>query len=243
MRYKVLCSYDGTKYAGFQSQKNALAIQDVIEKALSNVFKEEIKITLASRTDAGVHALGQVFSFESDKEIKPYNVKSGGNTFLPDDIHLIDAEVVSNEFHPRYMVKEKTYRYLINLGEFNPLYINRMYQCPYKLDIELMKQGAKILIGKHDFGSFNTSSYKDYPNQVRKIRKFNLSINDNILTIEVIGDGFLKNMVRIMVGSLIELGRGKKSLLDIKEMLDNPNKGTRRYNAPAGGLYLIEIKY
>ncbi len=243
MRYKVCCSYDGTGYAGFQSQINAVGIQDVIEAALKKLYLKDIRITLASRTDAGVHAYNQYFAYETDKELDPYRIKTALNTFLPQDIHINNVEKVSDDFHPRYFVKEKTYEYIINLGEFNPLLINRAYQCKYKIDIEKMKEAAKLFVGEHEFGSFNTSSYEDYPNQVRKIKSFKLSVKKDILTIRVTGNGFLKNMVRIMVGTLIEVGRGKKTIADVEEMMRVPNKSTKRYNISPSGLYLIDIKY
>jgi len=243
MRYKVICSYDGQRFSGFQSQKNGITIQDEIEKALKKFYKKETKITIASRTDAGVHAYGQVFSYESDKEINPYNIKQALNTFLKDDIHIIDVKKVNDDFHPRYMVKEKTYEYLINIGEFNPLLINRAYQCKYKLDIDLMKKASKVFIGKHDFSSFNTATYEEMPNQIREISEFKIIKKKDLIIIRVSGNGFLRNQVRIMVGSLIEVGRGKKNIEDLINMLEIPNKGTRRYCIEAGGLYLIKIKY
>lgn len=243
MRYKVTCSYDGTNYAGFQSQKNAVAIQDVLEKALKKLYKKDIRIIIASRTDAGVHAYGQVFTFDVEKELALYNIKTGLNTFLPNDIHINEIERVKDDFHPRYNVKEKTYEYLINLGEFNPLLINRAYQSTYVLDVEKMKKAAELYVGTYDFGSFNTSSYQEYPNQVRTIKAFKVIHKADTLKIKVTGTGFLRNQVRIMVGTLIEVGRGLKTNKDIKDMLKTPNKSTRRYNITPAGLYLVNIKY
>lgn len=243
MRYKVTCSYDGTNYAGFQSQKNAVAIQDVLETALKKLYKQDIRIIIASRTDAGVHAYGQVFVYDSNKDLSFYNIKTGLNTYLPKDIHINEVEIVADDFHPRYHEKEKTYEYLINLGEFNPLLINRAYQSTYKLDLEKMKKCAELFIGTYDFGSFNTSSYEEYPNQVRTIRIFKLTKKKDILTITVTGNGFLRNQIRIMVGTLIEVGRGNKTIKDVKNMLKHPSKSTRRYNITPSGLYLKNIKY
>ena len=243
MRYKVTFSYDGSNYAGLQSQINALAIQDIIEKALFNIYQKTIKITLASRTDAGVHALAQVFSYETDIEILERKIKEGINAFMPKDIHIIEVKKVKDSFHPRYDVKEKTYEYLINIGEYNPLLVNRAYQCKYKLDLELLEKTMKIFEGEHDFGSFNTSSYKEYPNQVRIIKSIKMIKKGDLIRIRIVGTGFLRNMVRIIVGSLIDVARGKVDPQDIKYMLDNPSKGTRRYNISPSGLYLINIKY
>ena len=243
MRYKVILAYDGRNYAGFQSQKNATAIQDIVEGAIERVFSEKIRIIMSSRTDAGVHAYGQVFHFDTDKEKDEGKLKFSLNSLLPDDIHVVEVKKVSRDFHARYSVKKKTYEYLINLGEYDVFLKGRAFQCFYKLDVDLMKEGAKLFLGEHDFSSFNTSSLKEYPNQVRNITEFSITRKKDILKIRVTSSGFLRNMVRIMVGTLIDLGRGKKSLDDVKNMLENPSKTTRRYNADPNGLYLVKIFY
>ena len=243
MRYKVILAYDGCNYAGFQSQKNATAIQDIVEGAIERVFSEKIRIIMSSRTDAGVHAYGQVFHFDTDKEKDEGKLKFSLNSLLPDDIHVVEVKKVSRDFHARYSVKKKTYEYLINLGEYDVFLKGRAFQCFYKLDVDLMKEGAKLFLGEHDFSSFNTSSLKEYPNQVRNITEFSITRKKDILKIRVTSSGFLRNMVRIMVGTLIDLGRGKKSLDDIKDMLEHPCKSTRRYNADPNGLYLVKIFY
>lgn len=243
MRYKVVMSYNGKNYAGFQSQINAIAIQDVVENALAQIFRQKIRIVMSSRTDAGVHALGQVFHFDSDVKKDLDKLKYSFNCLLPSDIHINDIKIVSENFHSRFSVKNKTYEYIINTGEYDVFLNGYAYQCHYKLDVDLMKKGAELLIGEHDFASFNTSSLKEYPNQVRNITEFKITKNKDIIKIRVTSTGFLRNMVRIMVGSLIDLGRGKKTLDDIRQMLDQPSKTTRRYNADPNGLYLIKIRY
>ena len=243
MRYKVILAYDGRNYAGFQSQKNATAIQDIVEGAIERVFSEKIRIIMSSRTDAGVHAYGQVFHFDTDKEKDEGKLKFSLNSLLPDDIHVVEVKKVSRDFHARYSVKKKTYEYLINLGEYDVFLKGRAFQCFYKLDVDLMKEGAQLFLGEHDFSYFNTSSLKEYPNQVRNITEFSITRKKDILKIRVTSSGFLRNMVRIMVGTLIDLGRGKKSLDDIKDMLEHPCKSTRRYNADPNGLYLVKIFY
>ena len=243
MRYKVNLAYDGRNYAGFQSQKNALAIQDVIETVLNRIFSEKIRIVMSSRTDAGVHAYDQVFHFDSDIEKEPGKLKFSINSLLPKDMHVNNVAIVSEDFHARFSVKKKTYEYLINIGEYDPFLNGYAYQCFYKLDVDLMKKGAELLKGKHDFSSFNTSSLKEYPNQVRDISEFKIIRKKDLLIIRVTSTGFLRNMVRIMVGTLIDLGRGLKSLDDIQNMLEKPNKSTRRYNADPNGLYLKKVFY
>ena len=243
MRYKVTMAYDGQKYAGFQSQINALTIQDIIEDVLKKIFSISIRIVMSSRTDAGVHAKGQVFHFDIDKKLNTYKIKYSINSLLPKDIHVLNFEEVDENFHARYSVKKKTYEYLINIGEYDVFLNGYAYQCFYKLDVELMKKGAELLLGEHDFSSFNTSSLKEYPNQVRNISKFSIKQDKDLIRIRVTSTGFLRNMVRIMVGTLIDLGRGQKTLDDIKDMLENPNKSTRRFNADPNGLYLLKIFY
>ncbi|MBQ0036119.1 MAG: tRNA pseudouridine(38-40) synthase TruA [Firmicutes bacterium] len=243
MRYKVTVSYDGNNYVGFQSQINGLAIQDVIEKALKKIFVKDIRIVMSSRTDAGVHAIGQVFHFDDERIIKPEKLQYAINSSTPPDIYISKVEYVDENFHARFSVKEKTYRYLINIGEYDVFKNGYAYQCHYKLDIDLMKEGAKLYLGTHDFGSFNTSSYSEYPNQVRTIKEFKIVQKKDMLYITVTGTGFLRNMVRIMVGTLIDLARGQKGLADVKKMVDVPSKNTRRYNVDPHGLYLVKIKY
>lgn len=243
MRYKVTLAYNGNNYVGFQSQINGPSIQDNIEQALKKIFKQDIRIIMASRTDAGVHAYGQVFHFDCDREMDSYKLKGAINALTNKDIHVLDVKKVSDKFHARFNVKNKTYKYLINVGEYDVFLDGFAYQCFYKLDIDLMKKGAEIFLGTHDFSSFNTTPYEIKKDQVRTISEFKITRKKDLLTITVTGDGFLKNMVRIMVGSLIDLGRGQKSLEEIEDMLEHPNKKTRRYNITGSGLYLVKIRY
>ena len=243
MRYKCTVAYDGNKYVGFQSQKNGLAIQDVIEKALKMIFCKDVRIVMSSRTDAGVHALGQVFHFDDERIIPEEKLQYAINSSIPKDIYIKKIEYVDENFHARYSVKEKTYQYIINKGEYDVFLNGYAYQCHYKLDVDLMKQGAKLYLGTHDFGSFNTSSYKEYPNQVRTIKEFKIVEKKDLIYITVTGTGFLRNMVRIMVGTLLDLARGQKDISEVKHMVEVPSKNTRRYNIDPHGLYLKKIKY
>ncbi|MDD5791272.1 MAG: tRNA pseudouridine(38-40) synthase TruA [Erysipelotrichaceae bacterium] len=244
MRYKVTVAYDGRAYVGFQSQINGLAIQDVIEKGLRKIFnQDDLRIVMASRTDKGVHARDQVFHFDHEKVIEPARLKMAINTFMPNDIHILKVEHVDSSFHARYLVKNKTYEYLVNLGEYDVFLNGYAYQCYYKLDIEKMIEASKLFLGTHDFTSFNTSPKDLYPNQVRTIYEFEIRKDGDRLTFHIKGDGFLRHMVRIIVGTLIELGRGKKNISDVKEMFDHPTKSKRRYNIDGAGLYLMKIEY
>ncbi|MDO5440851.1 MAG: tRNA pseudouridine(38-40) synthase TruA [Erysipelotrichaceae bacterium] len=243
MRYKVTLAYDGNRYVGFQSQINGLTIQDEIEKVLKRICKKDLRIIMASRTDAGVHAKHQVFHFDIDKEYDTYKLKGSFNGLLPKDIHVIDVEKVKETFHARFSVKSKTYEYLINAGEYDVFLNGYAYQCFYKLDMDLMKECSKLFIGKHDFSSFNTSTYKEKPDQTRTISEFKIIKKGDLIKIRVTGDGFMRNMVRIMVGTLIDVGRGQKTIKEVKDMLKNPRKDTKRYNISPSGLYLVNIKY
>ena len=242
MRYKCEIAYIGTRYAGFQSQINALAIQDVIEKALYEIFREKKRIVMASRTDAGVHALGQVFHFDA-KEYDCYRLKAAFNHFLPDDMHIKQVEAVKKDFHARFSVKAKTYRYLINLGEKNPFLKERALEIHYKLDLELMERAMELFVGRHDFTSFNTTPKEDIEDQVREIYDFKMTQKGDLLIFEIRGDGLLRNMVRLIIGALVEVGRGKKTLEDIKNSLEFPNKNKERLNVAPYGLYLVSIEY
>lgn len=243
MRYKVAIAYNGRNYAGFQSQINATAIQDVIEDKLQIIFGQKIRIVMSSRTDAGVHALDQVFHFDSPTEKEPAKLKYSLNSLLPKDIHVKTIDIKDESFHARYSVKKKTYEYLINTGEYDVFLDGLAYQCFYHLDVDLMKKGAEMLRGRHDFTSFNTSALKEYPDQIRTINEFRILQKKDLLIIRVTASGFLRNMVRIMVGTLIDVGRGQKTLEDIEDMLEHPNKSKRRYNADPNGLYLKKIFY
>ena len=243
MRYKVTLAYDGNAYAGFQSQKNGITIQDEIERVLKRICKKDIRIIMASRTDAGVHAKAQVFHFDIDKDFDTYKLKGSFNGLLPKDIHVLDVKKVKESFHARFSVKEKTYEYLINIGEYDVFLNGYAYQCFFKLDLNLLKECAKLFVGKHDFSSFNTTTYKEKKDQVRTIKEFKVIKKGNLITLRITGDGFLRNMVRIMVGTLIDVARGKKTIKEVKDMLNNPNKSTKRNNISPSGLYLTNIKY
>lgn len=243
MRYKVTLAYDGNRYVGFQSQINGLTIQDEIEKVLKRICKKDLRIIMASRTDAGVHAKHQVFHFDIDKEYDTYKLKGSFNGLLPKDIHVIDVKKVKETFHARFSVKSKTYEYLINTGEYDVFLNGYAYQCFYKLDMDLMEECSKLFVGKHDFSSFNTSTYKEKPDQTRTISEFKIIKKGDLIKIRVTGDGFMRNMVRIMVGTLIDVGRGQKTIKEVKDMLKNPRKDTKRYNISPSGLYLVNIKY
>ena len=243
MRYKCIVAYDGNNYVGFQSQTNGVAIQDVIEAAIKKITNQELRIIMSSRTDSGVHAYGQVFHFDIEREYQVERLKYSLNSMLPEDIHIMKIEIVDESFHARFSVKSKKYEYLINTGEENVFLNHRAYQCRFKLDFDKMVEASKVFLGEHDFGSFNTSPYDLYPDQVRTIYSLELTKDKDVIKVEIVGSGFLRNMVRLIVGTLVEVGRGKRNKEEVIKMLEEPNKNQRRYNIDPNGLYLVEIYY
>ncbi len=242
MRYKCTCSYKGTAYVGFQSQINGLAIQDVIEEKLGIITSFTGRITMASRTDSGVHALGQVFHFDIDEDVDTFSLKGKLNGLLPKDIHIIKVERVADDYNVR-ATKGKHYRYLINYGEYNPLLDGLAYWCYYDIDSEKIREVLNLFIGRHDFSSFNTTPLSIKPNQVRTITEFTLTEKNNLLIFDIKGDGFLRHMVRILVGTVIDVARGKMSTDEVIDMLERPRKDIYRHNIAPHGLYLVEIMY
>ena len=242
-RFKCTVSYKGRNYDGWQSQKNGRSVQETIEKVISQIAQEKIVITAAGRTDAGVNAHGQVFHFDCGKDISAYKWKGAINGYLPDDIHIMDVQEEDDHFHARYCVRMKQYDYRIQLNEYDVLTSDYAWQCPYDLDIEKMKEAAKYLVGTHDFTSFNSSSLKEYPDQVRTVKEISFEMKDNILKISFTGKGFLRYMVRMMSAVLIEAGRGKISPEDVKTILEEKSKTAVRHNADPQGLTLQKIDY
>lgn len=243
MLYRVKCivQYDGSRYHGFQRQTNHHTIQQEIEKALSKMHKNNIEIHAAGRTDRGVHALSQVFHFDSNLDIKPYNWKSAINSLFPRDIYIKNVEIVDNSFHSRYNVKSKEYRYYLSLNEYNP--IRSRYVCfiNKQLDVEKMIEAIKLFEGTHDFTSFSSSSLDK--NSIRTIHKALLIQDDNELMFSFNGSGFLRYQVRLMVGALIQIGENRREIDSIKELYFKKDRSKGRFNAEPQGLYLYNIEY
>lgn len=253
MRYKCIVSYDGTLFHGFQSQGNNKAvsnqrtIEEEICKALKVICKEDITIYASGRTDAKVHAIGQVFHFDTTIEMKESNMKRAINSLLPEDIYVKDVEVVSEDFHARFSAKKKEYHYLIALDEYDPLRKNYLYYPLYKnFDIGKMEEASKVFIGEHDFRSFTKNH--ELENTIRTIYsiEFEVVMKDNkpdVLKIKFIGNGFLHNMVRILVAMIFMVGIGKLSKEDLKSILGKKNRRFAPKTAPSSGLYLYKVYY
>ena len=239
---KIVTQYNGQNYCGWQKQPNSLGIQGTIEKAIYEITKENVKITGSGRTDAGVHALGQVANFKIESSIPADRIPSALNAKLPKDISIIDCVEVDDEFHARYSAKGKTYRYLIHNSDYrSPIYKDISYHVKYELDFERMIKEAKHLIGEHDFKGF-MSSGSSVVDTVRTIYDVRLEKNENLIVFEVEGNGFLYNMVRIIVGTLVDIGRGRidESLEDI---IASKDRGRCGHTAPAHGLFLKKVDY
>ncbi len=243
MRFLIKFSYDGTNFIGFQRQPNKRTIQGEMEEALTKINNnKKVTITATGRTDKKVHALTQYAHADIDVKINENKLRRAMNTFLPDDIHVISTTIVDKDFNARYMVKEKTYKYLINLGEYNPIERFYVYQYNHELDIERIKECAKVFLGEHDFRAFVTEN-KEKLNCVRTIFNVEVSLKDEILEIKFTGNGFLKYQVRNMVGILIRAGENKITKEDIEKILESKDRTKSGKTAPAEGLYLVDIKY
>ena len=243
MRFLIKFSYDGTAYSGFQTQKGKNTIQEKLEEALSIVNNhQETHIVATGRTDKGVHALAQYGHADIEVEITEGKLKRALNSNLPEDIHVIEAKIVPNDFHARYHVKEKTYEYWLNLGEYNPIERNHVFQYNYKLDIDHMKQAISYFMGTHDFRAFVTEN-KEKDNCVRTIKKAEIEKVGKKLKITFIGDGFLRYQVRNMVGVLIKVGENKISPETVEKIIESKDRTKAGKTAPAQGLYLVDVKY
>ena len=243
MRFLIKFSYDGSAYSGFQTQKGKETIQEKLEDALTNVNNHKRTYIVATgRTDKGVHALCQYGHADIDVNITEKKLKRALNSNLPDDIHVIDTKIVSDDFHARYNVKEKTYQYKINLGEYNPLERNYVYQYNYSLDINKMKEAIKYFEGEHDFRAFVTDN-KEKENCIRTITSTNIEQIQDKLIITFTGNGFLRYQVRNMVGILLRVGENKLSPKDVNKILQSKDRTKSGKTAPPEGLYLTNIVY
>ena len=239
----LVLEYVGTNYCGFQKQKNGLSIQEVLENTIFEITNEKVKTTPSGRTDAGVHALGQVVNFLTSSTIPPEKFKTVLNLKLPKDIRVKESFEVDLNFNSRKSAKQKTYEYKIFCGEeLSAFDQDRCLLCKYKLDLNKINMASMKFLGTHDFSSFVASNYTA-KTTIRTIYDSHFEERDGYLYYVVTGNGFLYNMVRIIVGTLLEVGRGKIGLNQIDELLQGNNRqGAGRTVSPSG-LYLKEVKY
>lgn len=246
MRYLITFSYDGSNYSGYQKQIDQVTIQDTIEQVLTKVnANKPVLIYASGRTDAHVHALGQRAHFDMTVAITPFRLKKSLNSLLPNDIYIRSVEEVSQTFHARYDVKLKEYMYIINIGEYNPMERNYVYQYNKTLDIEKMKEAISFFIGTYNFKSF-TKSDDERMDYTRTIVQASIDVdsnNANHVIMSFLGTGFLRYMVRNMVGTLIEVGEGKRNSSDISVILASENRTSAGKTAPPEGLYLKNVFY
>ena len=243
MRYLIKFSYDGTLFYGYQKQPGKRTVEGELEKALFNINNhKETRIFSSGRTDRGVHALGQMAHFDLDVSITEYKLKCALNSLLPDDIHVIEAKVVDSQFHARFMVDKKTYKYYLNMGEYNPLQRNSVYQYNKELDVDKMKQAIKDFIGTYNFKVF-ASREVIKESYVRSIYNASIEVENDILIFTFIGNGFMKYQVRNMVGTLIKIGKGKIDVDSIKKLLNKELDEKIVSTARPEGLYLMEVSY
>lgn len=243
MRVMITFSYDGTNFHGFERQIGYRTIQEEIENVLRYINNDINTFIVASgRTDKGVHAKKQICHVDINVSITEYKLKRAMNSLLPNDIHVISTKVVDDSFHARYMVKEKVYEYKLNMGEFNPIERNYIYQFNRKLDICKMQDAIKYFIGIHDFKAFTPNKDKRN-NYIREIYDAKITLENDIMTFTFRGNGFIKYQIRNMVGLLIEIGLNKKDVNSVLKILDSKNRSNQFRTSHPEGLYLIDVKY
>lgn len=242
-RIKLIVAYDGTNYCGWQIQPNGLTIEEVLNRKLSKVLKEDIRVIGASRTDSGVHALGNVAVFDTDTSIPPERIAYAVNQKMPEDIVIVRSEEVPKDWHPRYCDCEKIYEYHIwNAQTPDPTRRRTTYFVSYRLDLDKMRQAASYLIGEHDFASF-CNVRTNVENTVRTIYELTVEQKECEWIIRIQGNGFLYNMVRIIVGTLLRVGRGFYTPEKVRDILKAQDRQAAGVTAPPQGLILKEILY
>jgi len=243
-RYKAKIEYDGTSFVGWQFQKNGLSIQEVLQKAIFNFSKEKVVAIGAGRTDSGVHALAQVVHFDLKKKIKEKNFLPGINQHIGNQsVAVLKINKASKNFHARFDAKKRTYQYII-INRQSPLALqkSKAWHIRKKLDLKVMKKGAKLLLGTHDFSTFRASSC-GAKSPIKTMEKISIKKNKDKITLKFTSKSFLQQQVRSMVGCIKYLGEGKWNLDTFKQSFKSKNRIRCSPPAPACGLYLAKIKY
>ncbi|MBL3645165.1 tRNA pseudouridine(38-40) synthase TruA [Bacillus sp. RHFB] len=243
-KYKCVIAYDGTDFAGYQVQPEKRTIQSEFEAVLAQMHKGTIiKVTASGRTDSGVHAKGQVLHFESPLTFPTENWIKAFSALLPTDIIVLEVDIVPDDFHARFHTTGKEYRYIVARSKLrDPFKRNYAYHYPYPLNMEAMREAISYLIGTHDFTSF-CSAKTEVVDKVRTIKEMDFEEGDEFLVFRFVGEGFLYNMVRILVGTLLDVGSGKMSPHDMSGILDKKDRSFAGKTAPAQGLYLWKVFY
>ncbi len=247
VKLKLTVSFDGTNYAGWQVQTSGTGVQELVERALSKVIPGEHRLHSSSRTDAGVHALGMVAHVELPKDrfrIEMRKVVLALNAYLPDDIRVVAASRVPAGFHARFHASGKEYRYQVwNHVAMNPILLRYAWHVPQALDLDQMREAAKCFVGKHDFRSMAATHSYAIADTVRTMHRVEVRARGPLITFVIEGDGFLYKMVRGMVGTLVQVGRGRFQPKDLKAMLEAKDRRSGGMSAPACGLFLWKVLY
>ena len=243
-KYKCVIAYDGTDFAGYQVQPEKRTIQSEFEAVLAQMHKGTIiKVTASGRTDSGVHAKGQVLHFESPLTFPTENWIKAFSALLPTDIIALEVDIVPDDFHARFHTTGKEYRYIVARSKLrDPFKRNYAYHYPYPLNVKAMREAISYLIGTHDFTSF-CSAKTEVVDKVRTIKEMDFEESDDFMVFRFVGEGFLYNMVRILVGTLLDVGSGKMSPQDMSGILDKKDRSFAGKTAPAQGLYLWKVFY
>jgi tRNA pseudouridine38-40 synthase len=240
---KLTLQYDGTDYVGWQRQANGVSIQQLVEDALEPIEGRPVTVVGAGRTDAGVHALGQVASVELASGIDASSLARALNATLPEDVRVIAAEEAPGAFNARFASTGKVYEYRIYNGPVVPPFERRyVWHVPSPLDTMVVRQAMRPLLGRHDFGAFQATG-SDVATTERTIRELSLDAAGPQVTLTVAGDGFLRHMVRTIVGTLVEIGTGKRSANEVKAVLESRDRRRAGPTAPARGLFLVKVEY
>lgn len=242
-KIKLTLAYDGSAYVGWQLQPNGISIQECVEQALFRLCSEQIRVHSSGRTDAGVHARGMVCHFVAERMLPLSAWREGLNRFLPDDIAVRAAEKVPDDFHARYSATAKHYRYtLLRDPVRSPLERRTSWRIKPLLDLDRMLQACTVLTGLHDFSAFRSAGCSSAVTQ-KEIYDISLTEADMLLYVDVYGSGFLRHMVRMMVGTLVEIGRGRRSVENLRLMLTDPGNAPAAITAPPHGLCLMQVDY
>jgi tRNA pseudouridine38-40 synthase len=240
---KLTIEFEGTDYCGWQKQPNGISVQETMEKSIEKITKEPCKLTSSGRTDSGVHALGMVANFKTKSSIEAERFSYAINSVLPRNIVIKDSREVNFDFHARFKAKGKKYRYLIYNAKFpSALWRNRTCHIKYNLNLEKMNHAKNYFLGEHNFRAF-TSSNTDTKSYVRIVEDIDIFKKDDFITIEITGNGFLYNMVRIIAGTLIDVGMNKIEPDFIEKIIKNKNRKLAGKTMPPQGLYLVEVYY
>ena len=240
---RLVIEYDGKDFNGWQKQNDKLNIQGEIERAIEIITGEKVELIASGRTDAGVHALNQIANFKIDKNINIEKLPYALNSQLKKSVRIKTAELVDNEFHSRYHAKKKTYRYVINnSSQGSSIYRNLEYNFPLHLDEKLMQEAIEYFIGEHDFKAFKASGGST-KSSVRTIYNASVRREGERIYIELTGNGFLYNMVRIIAGTLLDVGLGKIKPEEVKEIIESKDRSRAGKTLPPNGLFLVNVDY